>query len=172
MPNSQTDNAMTETRELLRNACLDLLSGQQTVFLATTSSEGVPEASYAPYLFRRGDFYLFVSLLARHTRNLTDTGRASLLFVEEASQAHQPFARRRLSFQCRAEPVAKDSEAYAVTLSRFHRRFGGIIKTLAGLDDFRLFRLHPHRCRYVQGFGRAYDFDRQQLQVLEHLQGI
>ena len=65
-----------------------------SVMLATINDEGdtpVPEASYAPVLVRDGKYYIFVSELALHTRNLLRNKSASLLFIEDESNSNNIF---------------------------------------------------------------------------------
>lgn len=143
-----------------------LREGQRSVMLATADADGEPEASYAPYLRDNGDFYLFVSGLARHTRNLLASGRAALLFIEPEEQARQIFARRRLSYRCAVSEVERADPDWPRLLAGFEDRFGPVMEMLRGLPDFRLLRLRPTGGRYVRGFGQAYELTGPQLEEL------
>lgn len=132
-------------------------AGFRTAVLATVGADGEPEASYAPYIADAdGRFFICVSGLARHTRNLAQTARADLLFIQDEAAAANPFARVRLSYACRAEPVARESAEWSGVMDRFEREFGNIVAVLRALPDFRVFRLAPQTGRYVRGFGQAY----------------
>ncbi|MGE0225820.1 MAG: HugZ family protein [Acetobacteraceae bacterium] len=142
-------------------------AGFRSVMLATVDADGGPEASYAPYITdANGCFYLCVSGLARHTRNLARSGRAALLFLQEEGAAANPFARVRLSYACTAEAVAHDAPEWAQVMDRFEAEFGAIVPVLRALPDFRVFRLTPRSGRYVRGFGKAYDLEGPGLSVL------
>ena len=133
-------------------------TGFRSVMLATVDADGTPEASYAPYVAGAdGSFYLFVSGLARHTRNLARSGKAAVLFLQEEATAANPFARVRLSYVCTVAAVAPATEEWGEIMGHFEREFGDIVPVLRALPDFRLFRLVPDSGRYVRGFGRAYD---------------
>ncbi|MCC6208266.1 MAG: pyridoxamine 5'-phosphate oxidase family protein [Gammaproteobacteria bacterium] len=133
-------------------------AGFRSVMLATVDADGTPEASYAPYVTgANGCFYIFVSGLARHTRNLARSGKAAALFLQEEGAAANPFVRVRLSYSCAAVAVAPDTREWAEAMEHFEREFGNIVPVLRSLPDFRLFRLAPDPGRYVRGFGRAYD---------------
>lgn len=135
-------------------------AGFRTAVLATVGADGAPEASYAPYIADgSGDFFVCVSGLARHTRNLALTGRADVLFVQEEAAAANPFARVRLGYACRAAPVARDTAEWGEVMDRFEREFGNIVAVLRALPDFRVFRLVPQAGRYVRGFGQAYSLE-------------
>jgi putative heme iron utilization protein len=142
-------------------------AGFRYVMLATVDADGEPEASYSPYVTGANDcFYLCVSGLARHTRNLARSGRAALLFLQEEGKAANPFARVRLSYACKAEAVARDAPEWAEVMDRFETEFGAIVPVLRALPDFRVFRLTPRSGRYVRGFGQAYDLEGAGLSAL------
>ncbi len=129
----------------------------QTLTMATTSSSGEPEVSYAPYVVdARNNFYVFVSGLSRHTRNLLETGRASVLFIEPEDQARNLFARRRLTFRCQVQIIPRDSAQWDERAEQFKNTFGAFIDTLRGLSDFRLICLVPVSGTFIVGFGQAY----------------
>jgi len=144
----------------IQRELLALRDRHRSVLMATVSADGEPEASYAPYVLDPdGCFYVYLSGLARHGRNLLAQPRASLLFVEPEEEAPQIFARRRLSYVCRAELVERDTPQWRAVLERFEQRFGAVMGVLRGLADFRLFRLEPQRGSYVRGFGQAYELE-------------
>jgi putative heme iron utilization protein len=144
-------------------------AGFSTLSMATCGPDGEPDASYAPYVELDGNLYVFVSALSTHTANLAETGRVSVLFIEEETTAAHPFVRRRLTFQCRVEEIARDRDGYAAVLDLFETRFGGLVATLRGLADFHLLRLHPERGRYVKGFGKAFAIDDVGLARIRHI---
>lgn len=127
----------------------------ESLILATAAEDGAPHASCAPFVRdAEGNFYVFVSALARHTAHLA-RGRAEILLIEDQAQTANPFARRRLSFRCDCESVPRGAEWDRV-LTEFGHRFGTIVATLRQLPDFRLFRLVPREGLYVKGFGQAF----------------
>lgn len=137
--------------------------------LATVDGDGRPHASYAPFVTSENDFYVYVSQLSEHTRNLLDTARASVLVIEDESEADNPFVRRRLVFDCRATTIARDTPLWGETLDRFEQRFGDIVQTLRELRDFVLFRLHAESGVYVRGFGQAYRLEGEKLDQVRHI---
>ena len=141
----------------------------KSVILGTVSAAGQPQASYAPFVKDEiGNLYIFVSGLSAHTQNLTATGKVSALFVEDEAQTPQIFARKRLSYNCTATLVARDSEHWQTLAQQFENRFGNIIEVMKGLADFRIFQLQPQSGRFVLGFGAAYDVDPNDLSQLIH----
>jgi putative heme iron utilization protein len=132
----------------------------RSVLLATVDSEGLPDASSAPCLVdAEGNIYIFVSGLARHTRNLSATGRVSAMFIEDEAEAANIFARRRLILTCTAVTIARDHPEWEAYLDSMTERLGRLVGTLRGLGDFQLFRLTPHSATYVRGFGQTFHFE-------------
>ena len=100
-----------------------------------------------------GAAVILVSNLSAHTGALLTDPRASLLTGEPAKG--DPLAHPRLTLQCLAESVERDSPVHARLRGRFLSRHP---KSQLYIDfpDFRFFRLVPERASLNGGFGRAY----------------
>jgi hypothetical protein len=145
-----------KSEAFLRQEAREFQSAFRSVLMATVNQDGVPEASYAPYVMDDdGRYYVFVSALARHTRDFQETGHVSLQFIENEDSAQNLFARRRLTLLCDVSAIQRASPAYEELLEQFTQRFGRFVNTLRGLPDFQLFRLTPRSGLYVRGFGQA-----------------
>ena len=157
----------SESEEALHSEIREFRAGLRSAMLATVDAGGIPEASYAPCVTdATGNHYVFVSGLARHTRDLEETGTAGLLFIEDEQSTGNIFARRRLSYWCDATPVPRASSEHEEILNRFRELFGKLIDTLEQLPDFRLYRLSPRSGRYVSGFGQAFRIEAERLEPL------
>jgi len=129
----------------------------KTATLSTVSREGVPEASYSPCLVDDdGNIWIYISALARHTVNLKRHPRASVMLIEDEGTAASLYGRRRVTWQCDAALVDRDTAPFEEKMDRFRERFGEISDHLAGMQDFSLFRLKPEKGRLVLGFGAAF----------------
>ena len=152
-------NANTTDLDAVRTDLELLRKDFATLLMATTSEQGEPNASYAAYVEKDGDYFVYVSELSIHTQNLLANGRASVLFIEDEAHAGHLFARKRLTYQCEAIEVVRDSALFADVLGRFAERFGGLIDMLRELRDFHLFKLSPRHGLFVAGFAKAYELD-------------
>lgn len=129
----------------------------QTLVMASLSSEGRAHASTAPYVRLENDFYIFISTVAQHGRNLLVNPSVSLLFVEDESQCIQPFARKRVTIEASASEISRDDLHYLVIMERFRAHFDPeLIGSLVQMGDFHLFKLSPESGSVVMGFGKAY----------------
>lgn len=164
MTSSQIDPAR------LTQEAHEFITRFRTLLMATVSADGTPEASYAPFIRSEGnEFYVYVSGLARHTRNLLATRVASVLFIEDERDASQAFARKRLTLDCRAETIARESAQWNEIIARFSREFGEVMELIGPLPDFQLFRLMPQSATYVRGFAQAYRASTPALDRFEHI---
>ncbi|MHC5212769.1 MAG: HugZ family pyridoxamine 5'-phosphate oxidase [Planctomycetota bacterium] len=134
--------------------------GFRSVVLATVDGRARPHASYAPFVMdEQHRIHCLLSGMAEHAANVEATGRASVMFLEDESAAAQIFARRRLTFDCRAEFLAIGDPARDDVRRRFVERFGSMAERLLSMPDFRPVRFTPTSGRFVIGFGAAYDVD-------------
>lgn len=106
---------------------------------------------------------ILVSGLSAHTRALDADPRASLLTGEP--RKGDPLAYARLTTQCLAESVERDSAVHTRIRTRFLSRHAKA-KLYIDFPDFRFFRLIPQSASLNGGFGRAYILDGSDLMIL------
>jgi hypothetical protein len=134
------------------------LDSFRSLILATVNGEGTPEASYAPYMRdEANNFYLLASELASHTSNLQTHPLASVLFIEDEDKTAQIFGRKRLSFSCQVEEIARSDRQWTEIIDKMQVAHGERVTMIAVLADFHLFKLIPVSGRFVQGFGGIYE---------------
>lgn len=150
---------------------IDFYRNFKSVILATSLSDK-PNTSYAPFGFDDAhNFYIFVSSMAKHAKNLLENPNFSAFFVENEAVCENIFARKRVTFFGKAAFINKDSEEleYAKTLMR--ERFGDFFTKIAGMPDFGCFKLSATEGLYVKGFGQAYAFTMPDF-TSTHLKGV
>lgn len=149
----------------------DFLSDHRALVLATSGKEGLPTASYAPFIRSDGNFYVYTSALSRHTKDMKESPRVSAMIMEDEQKAvSNPFARKRLTLSCVAEIVLRDSEEWQNILDCFGNVFRNSFELIRPLGDFTLFRLVPSEATYVEGFGQAYRLNKD-LEESVHIRG-
>lgn len=145
----------------------------QSVVLSTLGEEGEPHSGYTPFIFDDAEdsdhhIIIFVSQLALHTRDLLANSKASVMLIADESASDQIFARTRVSYQCNAQVIHKDSQRYDELLDRMQVTHGKMIGLLRTLPDFVLFRLEPLHGQFVMGFGQAFALTGKKLTQFEH----
>ncbi|MFW1676804.1 HugZ family protein [Pontibacter sp. JAM-7] len=144
----------------LAEACNSLQQASRTLLISTLGEQQQPEISYAPFWRdETGQFWIFISELAGHCRNLLRHPAASVMFIRDEADSSNLFARERLTYPCRVTEYGRDSDQFAAVLPQMEQCLGKMISMLQGLSDFRLFCLQPMQGTYVVGFGRAYEVD-------------
>lgn len=149
----------------------ELVANSKSVILGTIDAEGTPNASYAPFVKIHNVFYILVSFMARHTRNLRDQKKVSMMFIADESASKQIYARERLTLDATTTQVARDSEEWHTVTEALKERHGKVVDVIAPMEDFIMIALHPSKGAYVNGFGSAYFVDAN-LEVLEHRNDI
>tara|TARA_R100000027_G_scaffold43940_2_gene33051 strand:- start:964 stop:1500 length:537 start_codon:yes stop_codon:yes gene_type:complete len=161
----------TSSSNKIQEQYREMLDSVQSIQLATVNADGFPTASYSPALLDEdNNFYIYISEMADHTGNLMNNGRAALMIIEDEKTADQLFARKRVSFQAKAEHIASDSPEWEKILDLYVEKYGRVASHLKSMGDFHLFRLVPANGRLVVGFGRAYSIS-PDLSEVEHLKG-
>ena len=175
MPEGAAQNArMSEqlTLQELQQEAIAFRRELGAVMLSTTSTEGMPDVSYAPCILdEAGRCHILISRLARHTGNLLSQPIASLMWIEDSASSRNAFARRRLILRCRAEHIGRDSEAWNHILKQMEAQLGNTVPLLAGLPDFMLFRFEGVDGDYVRGFAQAYPVTGNDLVMSERRTG-
>ncbi|CAI2335675.1 TPA: heme utilization protein HutZ [Vibrio parahaemolyticus] len=143
---------------------------RRTLQLATVDNEGRPNVSYAPYVQNQEGYFVLISQIARHARNLLENPNVSLMMIEDEDSSKQLFARKRLTFDAVATVVERDTEVWQLVVGQMKTRFGDIIDGLSQLEDFVLFNLKAEKGLFVKGFGQAYQVSGDDLVDFVHLQ--
>jgi len=147
-----------------------ILAEMNSVILGTVNSKGEPNSSYAPSVIDvDGSMYIYISDLSKHTQNLRDSRCASIMIIEDESNADNLFARKRLTISSDVLEILRDSDAWAQGLDLLEDKFGESIAYLKNLTDFRLFQLTPKSGLLVYGFARAFNFVGKKLDQIKHL---
>ena len=148
--NSAVDNSALETE------IADFIKSRRSLQLATLGEDGIPYASYAPFAFSDNGFYILISEIAVHAKNLQLNPSASAMIIEDEDSASELFARMRVSYQLEATLIEVDTPAWTKGVETLVERQGKLINHLSQHADFKLFELTPTKGRFVKGFGRAY----------------
>lgn len=144
-----------------------LTASRSGLLLATLNDHNIPELSATPFIKQENCFYIFISELAAHTQNLKQRANLSVMLIEDEQDASNPFARKRLSYQCLARLIEKEEQIWSAVLDSFEQRHGKTVSLLKSLPDFHLFELKALSGQYIEGFGKAFRLSGKQLDEIE-----
>jgi len=145
----------------------ELINASKSMILATVDAEGNPNSSYAPFVQVEQTFYILVSFMAKHTKNLADGRKTSIMFIEDESATKQIYARERLTFEATTSQIERDSDVWNTVVSQLKETHGKVVDVISEMGDFILIALQPVKGSYVNGFGSAYFVDAN-LEIVEH----
>lgn len=162
---------MTLDAELQRRIA-ELLLGHRWAALASTGKQGA-ECSWVALALEPGlrGFLLHLSDLASHTGNLRRDPRVSLAISEAECPGMDPQTLARLTFFGEALEISRDRPDYPAAVACYQARLPDAI-ALFEFTDFRLFRVIPHRARFIGGFAQAHHLDARALTELGSALGI
>jgi len=153
-----------------KNQYLEFLAEHNSASLSTIGENGQPEISYVPFVTDlEKNFFIFVSSLARHSKNLFNYRKAGFMLIEPEENSENIFARKRVIFDCDVFIVERDSQDWKQIILKFNEIAGEIMETLIMLPDFHLFRLNPKSGRFIKGFGNAFSISGDKMDKLIHL---
>lgn len=101
-------------------------------------------------------FYILVSTLGRHTRDMQADPRVSLLISQTDNGRPDPQTLARLSLNGTAEMLPRIDPHYPQVRHAYLARFPEA-EQLFSLGDFNLWRISPKSGRFVAGFAQAYN---------------
>ncbi len=134
------------------------LEGIKSLTISSLDKNGVPFSSYAPYVKYEHKYYVYLSSMAKHSKNLTLNKKCSIFFTEDESNCQNIFARKRAVLQCDVQNIESKSSYENELFVEFEKRFGkDMIDMLKNLGDFGFFEFTPFYGEAVFGFGKAYN---------------
>jgi putative heme iron utilization protein len=101
-------------------------------------------------------FYIHVSKLGKHTRDMEKDSQVSLLLTEVDDGRADPQTLARVSLQGTAEMLPRNAPDYTRVKNIYLTRFPEA-ENLFSLGDFNLWRISPRGGRFVAGFARAFN---------------
>ena len=114
----------------------DFIANIQTAIIGTLDAKGDPFSSYAPYVYDNNRFYVYISDIATHAKNIQKNPKASLFFVEDESKTENLFARKRVSLQCDSTKIVRWTERFEAVMGLFAKKFDAkMVETLKKMTN-------------------------------------
>ena len=150
----------------------NFISNIKTAVIGTIDEDNHPFLSYAPYVYDKNRFYIYISDIATHAKNIKANPNSSLFFTEDESQTENLFARKRISLQCLASKIERDSRRFEEVFKLYSEKFdASMVEMLKKMTDFNLFELEVISGEATFGFGEAYTIGGKNMNELISRQG-
>lgn len=148
------------------------ISNIKTAVIGSINKDLTPFTSYAPFIYDSHKFYIYISSIATHTKNIGRDNNVSLFFIEDESQTTNFFARKRISLQTVSSKINRDSERFEEIFSFYSKKFDEeMVSMLKGMTDFNLFELEVQSGEATFGFGEAYHIGGENMNELVERKG-
>ena len=123
-----------------------------------TLHDGEPNLAMVAYAFAQdfSVFYIHVSKLGKHTKDMESDPHVSLLITEADDRRPDPQTLARVSMRGMAEILPRTEPGYSQVRDLYLQRFPEA-EQFFSLGDFNLWRITPKEGRFVAGFGRAFN---------------
>lgn len=144
----------------------EFLEPLKSLTIASLDEKGFPFSSYAPFVKYKHKYYVYLSLMAKHSSNLSLNPKASIFFCEDEKDCKNIFGKKRVSIQCDAKKLEQNTKQEEEILEQFREKFGKeMIDMLYKMKDFYLFEFTPFYGEAVFGFGKAYNLGGENFEV-------
>lgn len=151
---------------------LDYINNFKSVVLSTIDEKGNPFTSYAPFIKEDGKYYIYISSMARHFRNLETNPTVSLFFIEDEISCENIFGRKRVVAQCDSKKLLRDTNEFDELMEKFEKTHGKTVGMLKTMKDFSIFEFTVFEGEAVFGFGEAYDLGGKNFEELVERKGL
>lgn len=142
----------------MENNLNEFLKDIKSLTISSLDDKGQPFSSYAPYVKFNHKYYVYLSLMAKHSHNLIINPISSIFFSEDEKDCKNIFAKKRVSIQCNTSKLEQDTNKETEVLDEFRNKFGeDMVNMLKKMGDFYLFEFTPFYGEAVFGFGKAYN---------------
>ena len=137
----------------------------------STLHDGEPNLAMVAYAFASdfSAFYIHVSRLGKHTKDMETDPRVSLLITETDDGRPDPQTLARVSIRGVAKILPRTDPGYAQVRKIYLERFPEA-EQFFNLGDFNLWKITPKSGRFVAGFGRAFNLVPEVLRKVSALQ--
>ena len=145
---------------------LKLIQTQKNASLGT-SSQGQPLVSMVLYAATSDltSYFIHISQLAMHTRNIMDDPRVSLMICESVRTGINPQTLARISITGKAALLSPMSAEYTAAKESYLEKYP-FAKMNFQLGDFSMYGIKLTSARYVAGFGKAFNFTLEDIRTL------
>ncbi|WP_404317818.1 HugZ family protein [Malaciobacter canalis] len=135
----------------------EFINSFKSIILASIDENDFPFNSYAPFIKYNNRYYVYLSDMAKHARNLKSNPKVSIFFIEDENNCENIFARKRVIFQANSTIIKRGSDKFESILDKFENLDKKTVKMTRKMNDFNLFELEVNYGEAVFGFGRAYN---------------
>ncbi len=112
------------------------------------------------------EFYILISQLAKHSKNIAENNKISLMICQPETEADNPQTLARVSMTGNANLVERNTEEYLSAKDNYLIKNSNA-EMYFNLGDFQLYKLEIEKARFVAGFAKTFNLSKESLQNLK-----
>ena len=112
-----------------------------------------------------GEFYILISQLAKHSKNILENNKVSLMICQPETEASNPQTLARVSMMGTAQLIDQGMEDYDSAKNNYLAK-NTFAEMYFSLGDFQLYKIDIDKVRYVAGFAKTFNLTKVSLQNL------
>lgn len=150
----------------------EFINSFKSTILSTIDKDNNPFTSYAPYIKKNNKYYVYISSIAKHSKNLDSNPFVSLFFIEDEISCENIFGRKRVVLQCNVKKLSRQIDTFDDLIKEFELRHGATMNMLKAMKDFSIYEFTPFDGEAVFGFAQAYDVGGDNFNELIQREGL
>ena len=133
-----------------------------------TCTDNQPYVSMVSFSVKENfsEFYILISQLAKHSKNITKNNKISLMICQAETEAANPQTLARISMTGKAKLIERNKEEYLSAKNNYLTKNINSEKYFS-LGDFQLYKLEIEKARFVAGFAKTFNLSSESLQNLK-----
>ena len=147
---------------------VDLIENSKIASLGTCT-DNQPHVSMVSFSVNDNfsEFYILISQLAKHSKNIAQNNKVSLMICQPETEADNPQTLARVSISGRSELIKRNKEEYLSAKNNYLMK-NSSAEMYFGLGDFQLYKLKIDKARFVAGFAKTFNLSKESLQNLKN----
>ena len=113
------------------------------------------------------EFYILISQLARHSKNIAENNKISLMICQPESEADNPQTLARVTITGKVELIERNKEEYLSAKDNYLKK-NIYAEMYFSLADFQMYKLEIVKARFVAGFAKTFNISKESLQNLKN----
>ncbi|EAI4305035.1 hypothetical protein A0U21_06295 [Campylobacter lari] len=140
----------------------------KSIMISSLNLNNQAICSYAPIIKIKNDFYIYISEIAEHFEGFKHNNKnIEIMFIEDEKDCMSIFARKRLKFRIECIEITRDNQLFEQVLNTYgNENNKEVIQVIKNMKDFHLFQLILKNGRYVKGFGKAYEINKEAINLI------
>jgi len=115
--------------------------------------------------FDFSEFYILISQLAVHTKNIIENNKVSLMICQSENESKNPNSLSRVTLTGKASVAKISDDNYSIIRQNYLDK-NPLSEMLFNLGDFKIFKIEIDQARFIGGFAKTFNLSKKSLESL------